>query len=337
MLGLTGPDTATRYRQFAEHEARGNSTVYERWALAVADDADLLARLDALPAARRQPNLLFAAARFLTFADADATSFVAWTKAHWDEVTDVMATRSTQTNEAGRCAVLLPALSRIRGPVALIEVGASAGVCLYPDRYAYRYDTPRGPVSVEPTGLPAPVTLRCRTDVAVDVDRPVVVWRAGLDLNPLDADDPDARAWLRALVWPGQDERLARLEAALDVVAADPPRLVRGDLTTDLPAMIDAAPADATVVVMHSAVLAYVDPDGRDRFRDAVTASRAVWLSNEAAGVFPDIAEHLPPGIDTDGRFVLAVDGEPVALTGPHGQSFVTVAPTPFSSPLPGG
>lgn len=325
MIGLTGPDTASRYRQFATYEAQGNSPLYEQWALAVAADADLLARLDALPAARRQPNLLFAAARFLGVGDLDAAEFMASTKARWDDVTTVMAGRSTQTNEAGRCAVLLPVLSTIEGPIALIEVGASAGVCLFPDKYGYRYDTPRGVVALDPPGG-STVTLPCRTNADIDVTLPDVVWRSGLDLNPLDAADPDTRAWLRALVWPGQDERLLRLDGALDVAAADPPHLVTGDLTADLPGLIDAAPDDATVVVMHSAVVAYVDPDGRETFRDTVTASRATWISNESAGVFPSIAEQLPESTTTDGMFVLAVDGTPVALTGPHGQTYTALS-----------
>jgi hypothetical protein len=321
MIGLTGPDTATRYRQFAVVEARGNSALYEQWALAVADDADLLGRLDALPSARRQPNLLFAAARFLGTGDIGAAEFTTAVKGRWDDVAAVMAARSTQTNEAGRCAVLLPVLSRIAGPIALIEVGASAGACLFPDRYGYRYETHRGIVALDPPGG-STVTLSCRTNTDVDVTVPDVVWRAGLDLNPLDATDLDTRSWLRALVWPGQDERLARLDAALDIAAADPPHLIAGDLVTDLPDLIDAAPGDTTVVVMHSAVLAYVDPRGREAFRAAVTDSRATWISNEAAAVFPEIAGRLTRVDSTAGRFVLAVDGVPTALTGPHGQSY---------------
>src|SRR5260370_37467954 len=54
-----------------------------------------------------------------------------------DAIAEVMLTRTTQTNEPGRCATLLPALAQIEGPLALIEVGASAGLCLLPDAYGY--------------------------------------------------------------------------------------------------------------------------------------------------------------------------------------------------------
>jgi hypothetical protein len=48
-----------------------------------------------------------------------------------------MLAQSTQTNEPGRCAALLPMLARLPEPLALLEVGASAGLCLLPDFYTY--------------------------------------------------------------------------------------------------------------------------------------------------------------------------------------------------------
>ena len=48
-----------------------------------------------------------------------------------------MKTRRTQTNEVGRCAAILPALPR--GRLALLEVGASAGLCLLMDEFFYDY------------------------------------------------------------------------------------------------------------------------------------------------------------------------------------------------------
>ena len=88
-----------------------------------------------------------------------------WLLRNWDAVAEVARARTTQTNEAGRCATWMPRLSRIDGPVALLEVGAAAGLCLFPDRYGYEYTTPSGIRRLQPPE-PAGVTLPCRIDDA---------------------------------------------------------------------------------------------------------------------------------------------------------------------------
>jgi len=75
-----------------------------------------------------------------------------------------------------------------------------------------------------------------------------VVWRAGLDLHPLDVTDPADLAWLDALIWPEHSRRRARLKAAAAIAAADPPLLMRGDLLDDLPALAAQAPAGAAAL-----------------------------------------------------------------------------------------
>ena len=320
--------TAERYRAFAAIEAHGNSSVYEDWAASIGEDVPVLARIDGLPEGKRQPNLVLAAARFLGAPIGPYRDFRDWLLAHWAEVERVALARATQTNEAGRCAVLLPALAAIEGPIALLEVGASAGLCLFPDQYSYRYATDEGEVGLDPAGGPSSVVLDCRiSGMSPPRSLPHVVWRAGIDLNPLDVRDEGDRAWLEALVWPGQERRREHLAAAAALVAAHPPRLVRGDAVDELPALAATAPADATLVVMHSAVLTYLESERRARFADAVRALGAVWLSNEAPGVLPDVAAGFPADMATRGRFVLARDGVPMALTGPHGQSFEAVPP----------
>ncbi len=119
-----------------------------------------------------------------------------------------MSERRTQTNEAARCAVLLPALAIIPGPLALIEVDAAAGLTLLVDYYNYNYRgdllyglDPDAPIlSCEPTG-PVPIPVRV----------PEVAWRAGLDLNPLDPSNPTDLEWLSCLTWPGEERRAERL------------------------------------------------------------------------------------------------------------------------------
>ncbi len=74
-------------------------------------------------------------------------------------------------------------------------------------------------------------------------------------------------------------------------------------------------------MVFHTAVLPYVTPQAsRDRFAAIVQAADAFWISNEAPALFPSFAELAPPA-PAPGRFLLALNGRPLAWTGAHGQS----------------
>jgi hypothetical protein len=304
--------TAESYARFGDREARGVSPTYERLSHAVARDGEILALLDTLPPAKRQPNLLFGVVRLLHGPVSDAAAFHRFTVDNWPVIEAELGTRVTQTNEAGRCAVLLPVLDALPQPLALLEVGTSAGLCLYPDRYAYRYGDRTigdgGPViDCAATGLTPPERL------------PDVVWRAGLDLNPLDVTDPDDMAWLDALIWPEHDHRRARLRAAAAIAAADPPLLVRGDLVDDLPLLAARAPSGATLVVFHTSVLYLVPAPRRALFTALVGGLPGHWIANEADDVLP--YDGLPPPPDGGAHNVLALDGRPLAWTRGHGQA----------------
>ena len=304
---------AEAYRTFARHEARGRSPAYQALAEAVAGDAAVLRFVGALPPEKRQPNLLFAAARYLLGAPPDIAGLRTLVRRNGAELTQVMLARRTQTNEPARCATLLPALAQLPGPLALIEVGASAGLTLLFDRYSYDYDGHL--IAGSDPDAPA---LRCavRGPVPLPARLPAIAWRAGLDLNPLDVARDDVVRWLSCLVWPGEGDREERLAAAIASARRDPPPVYRGDLLADLPALAAQAPDGATLVIFHSAVLAYVAPQDRDRFARTVRGLAAVWLSNEAPGVVPG----LPHAGFREGTFVLGHGGRtPLAFADGHG------------------
>ncbi|WP_104081775.1 DUF2332 domain-containing protein [Cryobacterium sp. Y11] len=326
--------TAQRYRAFAEVEARGMSACYERWAAGVAADPALVSLIDQLPAVKRQPNLVFSAARFHGAKVGEYGEFAAWLREHWSEVAATCLSHATQTNESGRCAVLLPALAALAGPLALIEVGASAGLCLHPDRYSYRYhrggggdvsggDSGGGERMLHPADGPSPVVLDCMLSgpVPVPEQMPEIVWRAGIDLHPLDVHNDADVAWLDALIWPEHDDRRLRLRAAVAVARQQPVEIVRGDLNDEIEALVARAPAGATVVVFHTAVLAYLNEQGRNRFAAQMTRLPVRWLSNEGQSVAPGVLERLLETPAEASAFVLALDGQPIALTQPHGRS----------------
>ena len=310
--------TVSWYRWFAENEAPGRSALFEEWAHGVAGDTEILDLLGQLPRPKRQPNLLFACSRLVGCPLVPFAEWRQWLVANWDAVASQMLVRGTQTNEPRRCAVLLPALAQVHGPFALLEVGASAGLCLYPDRYSYSYDGRR----IDPADGPSTVLLECATtgNPPIPTTLPEIVWRAGLDLNPLDLTNPDDTAWLETLIWPEQHERRARIRAAMEIVRANPPRIVRGDAIDDLPALVSEAPAGIPLVIVSSAAIVYLMPEPRARFIDYVRSLDATWISNEGAGIVPVAAGKLEGRVPPEtGQMLLSVNETPLAFTGPHG------------------
>ena len=185
------------YRRFAEEEARGRSPLYEELARGIATDNEMLDLLLSLPRQKRQPNLLFAAARSLLGTPNGWSRFRRGVGQRKDALRALMLTRSTQTNEPGRCAALLPVLAPLPQPLALLEVGASAGLCLLPDFYGYDY----GERLVRPEdGELEPPIFPCTVNAATPVPEtlPRIAWRAGIDLDPIDLSDPSQVAWLEA-------------------------------------------------------------------------------------------------------------------------------------------
>ncbi|MCO8269456.1 DUF2332 domain-containing protein [Actinoplanes sp. TRM 88003] len=305
--------TADWYVDFAERQARDVSPTYERLARAVAGDPELLTLLDTVPEPKRQPNLLFGVVQWLAGPVDDYDRFRAFVTSQWARVAAQLRVRATQTNEIGRSALLLPVLAALPQPLALIEVGASAGLNLYPDKYSYRYGDgvlgQSGPLlDCAATGLTPPAAL------------PQVVWRAGIDLNPLDITAPADRDWLEALIWPEHDHRRDRLRQAAAIAAADPPRLIRGDLVDELPALVAEAPGDATRVVFHTSMLYQVPLPRRRAFLALVGSLPVHWVAVEDPEVIEYADLPAPPG---DGRHknVLALDGKPLAWTEGHGRS----------------
>lgn len=320
--------TAERYRTFANREIKGMSPSYEAIALRIAADPDLIALIDTLPSAKRQPNLVLSAARYLGAPVGDTGAFREWLLGSWDEVREVALARATQTNEAARCAPILPILAAVADgrPLALLEVGPSAGLDLYPDRYSYRYRTADGLVALDPADGESRVVIECEVTgpAPLPTALPEVVWRAGIDLNPLDAGSPADVAWLDALIWPEHVERRRRLRDAAAIAAADPPHLVRGDLVERLAEVAAQAPHDAVLVVLHTAVIMYLPEPARAQFVERVAALPGHWVSSEWRGVVPlewsTPAEAHPELGAVPSDFELALDGRQVAFTSPHGR-----------------
>lgn len=310
-------DARSRFERFAREEAPGRSAVYADWAEGVAGDDAILDILAQLDSPHRQPPLVFAVSRMLGAPVGPYDEWAAFAREHADRLVAECAARTTQTNEPQRSAPLLFALERVRGPIALLEIGASAGLCLVPDRYAYRFDGEGG--TAELGDGPVLIEAELRGEISAPKRMPEIVWRAGIDIEPRDAADPDDRAWISGLVWPEEDARQERVDRALDVVAADPPRIVRGDASagTVLADLAAEAPQDATLVITTPGVLAHIPREARTRLIEAIRALPARWITMDA----PGLHDEWDPPVDAEtwDGFVLAMDGRPVAAADPLG------------------
>lgn len=283
---MTYPSLRESYLRYVEHY-RDTAPLYHHLAAAIADDDELLALAAHSRPGQPAPNMLNAAVQYLLMGGArhplaayyptlgGARAPDAQTFPHFRDfcrqqraaISALLQTRLTQTNETRRCAYLVPAFAIVAeaaGPLALIEVGPSAGLNLIWDRYHYGYGDgrsigdPDAPVRIEtelrgPSRPPLPARL------------PQVAWRVGIDLNPVDLQDADAVRWLEALVWPEHTDRLARLRAAIGVARAARPPIVAGDALRGLPDLIAAAPPAAALCVYHTHVTYQFTPAMREQ------------------------------------------------------------------------
>ena len=134
---------------------------------------------------------------------------------------------------------------------------------------------------------------------------------------------------MEALIWPEQTDRLAGLRAAIKIAAEQKPRLVKGDLRTDLAALAREAPKDATLVIFHTAVLAYVSSAAeREEFARSVALLCDFWIANEMPQVFPGIARRAGRE-GPRGSFLMSVNGTPMAWVDPHGAWVDTIGAAP--------
>lgn len=311
------------FRRFANAEGL-ESPRYREWALGIAGDPDLIHRIVRLPVPKRQPVLVLTSIRFAGVPLRPFDRVRDEILSRWEEISEVVRTHSTQTNDPRRCAPLLAALDRIRGPIALIDVGTSAGLTLFPDFYSYIWNAPGRTVESR-SDEPTPVILHADVSGwgANPPRRPRIVYREGIDLNPLDVTDADDAAWLEALVWPEQADRLTLVRAASDIVATHRPLITAGDAVEEIRSAVArarrAAPA-ATVVVASLAVLVYLDPSERVRFERYCRRAKVRWVSLDGREVMSSIRD-LANERNITGDFLLSLDGTPIAGVDPLGRS----------------
>jgi hypothetical protein len=201
-----------------------------------------------------------------------------------------------QTNETRRSIALLAGFltlaQRFPLPFDVLELGASAGLNLCWDRFAYHTATwswgPQSPVRIETDwrGAPPPLTVQ-----------PRVRSRAACDLDPPDLRQPEQRRRLRAYIWADQPERLARFEAAVDLALEHGVAVECADAAEWIEQRLARRADDALTVVYHSIFYQYPRQSERQRIRQAIERAGAertaplAWLRVEPEAVLDGPAD----------------------------------------------
>jgi hypothetical protein len=300
---------------FADTLGNGYSPIYDRVSRAVAGSAEVLSLVEEAPPRSHQPNVLLAAVHYLVLggldhplaavyagkSDADpGPLFIDVCLSHRVEVLELLATRHTNTNEVGRSAIvglgLTATADRLGVPLAMIDVGCSAGLNLFCDRYRLDYG-PRGATGP----ADAPVQISCEViggEPPVAASLPRIVERVGIDLDPVDVTDPDQARWQLALIFPDTN-RIPRTQRALEEIRKTPPRIVQGDAIDKVGEVVLGVAADAVAVVTTTWAAAYFSTDRRVEFRQRLAEAShtrpVAWISAEGAGVIDLFADARAP------------------------------------------
>lgn len=285
------------------------SPLYEHLCEIVVDAPELLRLAGTVPDDRWPPHVFLSAVHYCLLSgtdhplaeyypsvtddprdpdDALAERFRDFCLSHAEDLLALARTKRTQTNAVRRCGALYPAFAhvaeRVDEPMALIELGPSAGLNLLFDRYRYDYGD-HGVVGRPNSSVTISTEIRGAETPPLPDRPPQIRSRVGVDLNPLDVTDPADADWLRALTWPEHEERRRLLGGALAVAREDPPHVVEGDMVEQFPSLVRGVPADVPICAFNTLVLYQVPDPVREDVEALVreyAAERPLhWLSGD--------------------------------------------------------
>lgn len=301
---MQNPSSRTNTRQWSKDVPKilERSPLYLHLHTCIEQDQELISLQELIATDEPFPVLFFAVINYLLFSEQGRQhpfaafhpyltptprpiqesypAFRDFVHVYGEELRSLLPNARLQTNEVTRCANLLPVFELVsrRGghqPLALIEIGASAGFNLYWDHYTYLYH--RGDHTAYTIGeASSPVQIHCALQgehmPPFPTTMPIVASRIGLDLMPLDCLNPQDIRKLQACIWPEETWRYQLLDATLTVVQQNPPRLLAGDASDLLPDLLTAIPAEHTICLYHSFALLHNPPAIRDRIFDLLAA-----------------------------------------------------------------
>ena len=274
---LTKEVLSEKFVSFAEKECKGSSLLYEYLSREISCDDELLDICEQARDGQPIPNLFLGAVHFLLLKGYDHPlkeyypsivsnpkpyqesfiTFKEFCRENKNEIVLIIKTRLVQTNEVRRCTYLYPifcaVFEKVKKPLALIEIGTSAGLQLLVDKYSYSYEG-NEIYGADNSKLLLTGKIKGENTPILSKTPPPIAKRIGIDLNTIDLHDGDQRLWLKSLIWPEHKERLVMLENAASYIKEYPVHLVEGDGIGLLPNYVESISQDYVICIFHTHV-----------------------------------------------------------------------------------
>ncbi|KON87739.1 hypothetical protein AF332_13455 [Sporosarcina globispora] len=287
---------SSRFKAFGQYECQGSSNLYEFLSYKIAEDNKLLVLASEARDGQPVPNLFLGAIHYLLLKGKEHDlkefypslvenprnphesfqSFKDFCRINSQEIKEILKEKIVQTNEVRRCAYLYPVFSYIfqqtDKPLALIEIGTSAGLQLLWDKYSYSYGT--GETFGNPNS-----NVHLSSEIKGDhvplfpEGMPPVASRVGVDLYINDLNNMEDYLWLKSLIWPEHQERRTLFEKAAQCVKENPISLIEGNGVELLPKLIEDIPEKHSICVFHTHVANQMPAKVKENLLSIIKAS----------------------------------------------------------------
>ena len=274
-----------RFLAFAETECKGNSVLYYKLSLQIANDPELLNIAASSREGQPVPNIFFAAVHYLLLKNQEEPLAKYYpsiqqspiTEIRFDlfkgfcldkehEIQQIISTRLVQTNVINRCAYLMPIFSKLIAeegrPTTIIDIGTSAGLTLNFDKYEYWYNGQKlfgeSNVIVESKIIESPIPK------IYPISQPI--QKIGIDQNLIDPMDKDEVLWLKALVWADQLVRFTIMDEALKLGDLKSIKFIQADMIVDFEQVILKVERSQTLIIYATHVLYQFTQVQKDEF-----------------------------------------------------------------------
>jgi hypothetical protein len=277
-LKMNRSTVSEKFINFSVNECKGSSDLYETLSIKIADDEEMLQLASHAREGQPVPNLFLGVVHYLLVKGSNHplgkyyqsirnnvenndelfNCFKHFCNQKKDKIISLLQTKIVQTNEVRRCAYLYPTFGysyeQVKKPLALIEIGTSAGLQLYCDQYRYSYDNNETVFGEQCSKVHITAEIKGGNSPVIPKISPPVAKRIGIDLHINDLTDEEDYLWLNALIWPEHMDRRALFEKAATYVKQNPPTLVEGDGVELLPKLVSEISADYAICVFHTHV-----------------------------------------------------------------------------------